>query len=55
LLENLRVVDARAAAVLLPVDQLEAVFVVATPAERLRFLHFLASALGAIRRPEQLV
>jgi hypothetical protein len=49
LLKDLRVGDARAAAVLLPIDQFEEVFTVTTPAERAAFLHLLASALNPAR------
>src|ERR1700722_7300487 len=49
LLKDLRVGDARAATVLLPIDQFEEVFTVATPAERATFLQLLASALDPAR------
>ena len=49
LLKDLRVRDARAATVLLPIDQFEEVFTVATPAERATFLHLVASALDPAR------
>lgn len=49
LLKDLRVGDARAATVLLPIDQFEEVFTVATPSERASFLHLLASALDPAR------
>jgi hypothetical protein len=49
LLKDLRVGDARAATVLLPIDQFEEVFTVATPTERASFLHLLASALEPTR------
>jgi hypothetical protein len=49
LLKDLRVGDARAATVLLPIDQFEEVFTVATSAERAAFLHLLASALDPAR------
>jgi hypothetical protein len=49
LLKDLRVGDARATTVLLPIDQFEEVFTVATPAERATFLHLLALALDPAR------
>jgi len=49
LLKDLRVGDARAATVLLPIDQFEEVFTVATPQERGIFLRILASALNPAR------
>ena len=49
LLRDLRVGDARGATVLLPIDQFEEVFTVATPAERATFLHLLASAIDPTR------
>jgi hypothetical protein len=49
LLRDLRVGDARGATVLLPIDQFEEVFTVATPGERSTFLHVLASAVDPAR------
>jgi len=49
LLGDLRVGDARGATVLLPIDQFEEVFTVATPVERATFLHLLASAVDPAR------
>src|SRR5260370_42100528 len=49
LLRDLRVGDARGATVLLPIDQFEEVFTVATPVERATFLHLLASAVDPAR------
>jgi WD40 repeat protein len=49
LLNEVRVGDARAATMLLPVDQFEEVFTVATAAERTTFLHLIASALDPRR------
>src|SRR5712671_1945208 len=49
LLKDLRVGDARGATVLLPIDQFEEVFTVATPGERATFLHLLASAVDPAR------
>jgi hypothetical protein len=49
LLKDLRAGDARTATVLLPIDQFEEVFTVATTAERTTFLHLLASALDPAR------
>ena len=49
LLKDLRVGDARGATVLLPIDQFEEVFTVATPVERATFLHLLASAVDPAR------
>jgi len=49
LLKDLRVGDARGATVLLPIDQFEEVFTVATPVERATFLHVLASAVDPAR------
>src|SRR5207253_4296756 len=49
LLKDLRVGDARTATVLLPIDQFEEMFTVATPTERDAFLHLLASALDPAR------
>jgi tetratricopeptide (TPR) repeat protein len=50
LLKDLRVGDARNATILLPVDQFEEVFTVATPAERTAFLQLLTKALDPQRR-----
>ena len=49
LLKDIRVGDARGATVLLPIDQFEEVFTVATPVERATFLHLLASAVDPAR------
>ena len=49
LLKDLRVGDARGATVLLPIDQFEEVFTVATPVERATFLRLLASAVDPAR------
>ena len=49
LLKDLRVGDSLAATVLLPIDQFEEVFTVATPAERATFLRLLAAALDPAR------
>src|SRR6476660_763782 len=49
LLKDLRVGDARGATVLLPIDQFEEVFTIATPVERATFLHLLASAVDPAR------
>ena len=49
LLKDIRVGDARGATVLLPIDQFEEVFTVATPAERATFLHLLASVVDPAR------
>jgi energy-coupling factor transporter ATP-binding protein EcfA2 len=49
LLKDIRVGDARAATVLLPIDQFEEVFTVATPVERATFLHLLACAVDPAR------
>jgi WD40 repeat protein len=48
LLNDIRVGDARGATVLLPIDQLEEVFTVATPVERANFLRLLASAVDPL-------
>jgi hypothetical protein len=49
LLKDLRVGDARATTVLLPIDQFEEMFTVAAAAERDAFLHLLAAALDPAR------
>jgi hypothetical protein len=49
LLKDLRAGDARGATVLLPIDQFEEMFTVATQSERDAFLHLLASALDPAR------
>ncbi|HEV2958119.1 MAG TPA: TIR domain-containing protein [Xanthobacteraceae bacterium] len=49
LFRDLRVGQARAATVLLPIDQFEEVFTVATETERVTFLHLLASTLDPAR------
>jgi tetratricopeptide (TPR) repeat protein len=49
LLKQVRVGDARAATVLLPIDQFEEVFTVATPPERSAFMRLLAGALDGAR------
>jgi tetratricopeptide (TPR) repeat protein len=49
LLKDMRVGDARAATVLLPIDQFEEVFTVAELTERDAFLRFLASAADPLR------
>jgi tetratricopeptide (TPR) repeat protein len=49
LLKDLRVGEARNAIVLLPIDQFEEVFTVASAAERAGFMRLLASALDPVR------
>ena len=49
LLKDLRAGDARGATVLLPIDQFEEMFTIATQSERDAFLHLLASALDPAR------
>ncbi|MCC6780522.1 MAG: toll/interleukin-1 receptor domain-containing protein [Hyphomicrobiales bacterium] len=49
LLKDLRIGEARNATVLLPLDQLEEVFTVATPAERGAFMRLLAACLDPAR------
>jgi len=49
LLKDLRTGDARSATVLMPVDQFEELFTVAEPAERVKFISVLASALDPAR------
>ena len=49
LLKDIRVGDARGAAVLLTIDQFEEIFTVATPVERATFLHLLASVVDPAR------
>ena len=49
LLKDLRAGDARGATVLLPIDQFEEMFTIATQSERDAFLHLLASALDPVR------
>jgi len=49
LLKDLRVGDTRGATVLLPIDQFEEVFTVATHVERATFLHLLTSAVDPAR------
>jgi energy-coupling factor transporter ATP-binding protein EcfA2 len=49
LLKDLRVGDGRAATVLLPIDQFEELFTIATPPERATFLHLMTSALDPAR------
>ena len=49
LLKDLRIGDARSATVLLPIDQFEEVFTVATPTERAAFLQLLAATLDPAR------
>jgi hypothetical protein len=49
LLKDLRAGDARGATVLLPIDQFEEMFTIATQSERDSFLHLLASALDPAR------
>jgi hypothetical protein len=49
LVKELRIGDARAATVLLPIDQFEEVFTVATASERADFLKFLTMALDPAR------
>jgi WD40 repeat protein len=49
LLKDLRSGEARAATILLPVDQFEETFTIASAAERAGFLHLLASALEPAR------
>jgi TIR domain/AAA ATPase domain len=49
LLKDLRIGDARAATILLPVDQFEEAFTIASATERATFLHLLASALDPAR------
>jgi tetratricopeptide (TPR) repeat protein len=49
LLKDLRIGEARNATVLLPLDQFEEVFTVATPTERAAFIQLLAAALDPAR------